>query len=341
MKLIATPVLVLFDDTGVATLKRGTTVVRLNVPFQAKACIDILQTFKAPGLDPKTFLARLDPAAAEAVSGLIEQMKMARFLVPDSVDLDNPETVFWMDYGQSRDAIEDGAKRLHLTMVGRNHLTERVAKGLTAAGLTINQWIDDPKLRGPALEMLDAAPWREISRLDVPETGEGTVSLIVATTDIGAETHLRPWNEFCVDNNLNFLPISLKDHKVAMGPYVRPFENACLECTRGRINANVMTLDRNDEEYRPEVPHAFGWHPMLLDTAVSLATVEILRQAVGALPAMRPDHIIADPIGTGTVTRHGVLRLPRCPVCSPIKRHSAPMVVDSEDRNAALINEYR
>ena len=341
MKLIATPVLVLFDDTGGATLKRGKTLIRLNAAFQAKACVNILQAFLAPGLDPEEFLAKLDPTAVEGVSRLIEQMKMARFLVPDTLDLDNPETVFWMDYGQSREAIKEGAKRLHLTMVGRNHLTERVAQAVTSAGLCVDQWIDDPKLRGPAIKTMAPVPWREISDLHVPDVEAGELSLVVAATDIGAETFLRPWNEFCVDNRLNFLPISIKDNKIALGPYVRPFQNACLECARGRINANVMTLDRDDEEYRPEVPHAFGWHPIVLDIAASLATAEILRQAVGALPAMRPDHIVADPIGTGTVTRHGVLRLPRCPVCSPIKRHSAPLVVDSEDRNAALINEYR
>lgn len=341
MRLISTPVLVMFEDTGGATFKRGNVQVQLNVPAQAKACLDILQAFQSPGMDPDDFLAKLDPSAVEGISGLIEQMKMSTFLMSADVDLDNPEATFWMDFGQSRAGIDDAATRLHVTMVGRNHLTERVANSLQAAGVTVDRWVDDPNLRGPALESLKDQQWDSSDGIEKPELDDVSLHLVVACTDIGAETHLRPWNEFCVDNGVNFLPISIKNNKIAMGPYVRPFENACFECARGRINANVMTLDREDEQYRPNVPHAFGWHPILLDTAAALATAEVLRQAFGCLPAVRPDHIIADPVGTGTVVRHGVLRLPRCPVCSPIKRHSAPMVVDSEDRNAALINEFR
>ena len=341
MKLIATPVLVVFDEVGAATFRRGNTKVELTSPIQAKACLDILNAFQFPGLDLDDFILKFETTAVEAVSSLIDQMKMSGFLVPDGTVVDNPEATFWRDFLQSRATIDDGASRLEVVMVGKSHLTERVAESLQAAGAKIDSWIDDPMLRGPALETLKTSQWTLSEGVSLAPRDDLNLRLIIACTDIGAETHLRPWNEFCVDNNIHFLPISLKDNKVNMGPYVRPHENACFECARGRINANAVTVDRADEEHRHLVPHAFGWHPILLDTAASLATAEVLRQTFGCLPALRPDHIIADPIGTGTVMRHGVLRLPRCPVCSPIKRHSAPMVVDSEDRNAALIAEYQ
>jgi bacteriocin biosynthesis cyclodehydratase domain-containing protein len=341
MKLIAPPLLVDRDETGAAVLIRGKSRVRLPSPQVSDMCLNILAAFRPPGQDDAAFKAQFPEQVSAGIAELVAQMRAGGFLVPAGTPVHDPTTVFWADHGQEPDTVAEAASKLDVTLVGRNRLALRLAEGLAEAGIAAARRVDDPCLRGPAMDSAEPLDWDASEGFTLPDPAEGTVQVVIACTDIGAETHLRPWNAYCVNTKRAFLPVSIKDNRVAVGPYVRPFESACFECARGRVNANAIGLDRSDEPQRPERPDAFGWHPMLLDTAATLVSAELLRQAVGALPPLTPDLVLADPVGRGTTARHKVLRLPRCPVCSSLARHATPMVVDSEDRNTELMEAFK
>lgn len=341
MKMIAAPVLVQFDETGAATLIKGNGRIKLPSAQISQTCLEILRAFESPGQDPEVFVSQFPAEVAAGINELIASMKTGGFLVDEHTPLANPENVFWSDYGQTTETIHDAVTKLDVTLVGHNRLSTRIADALSASGIFMARCVDDPNLRGPGLADAAQSEWVASEGFRMPEPSDDKVRLVIATTDIGAETHLRAWNEFCVDNKLLFLPVSIKGNQVSVGPFVRPFETGCFECARGRVNSNGINLDRSDEVHRPVQPAAFGWHPLLLDTAAMIVCTEVLRQAVGALPPLKPDLIVADPMGRGSQSRHRILRLPRCPVCSPLRKHTTPMVVDSEDRDTELMEAFK
>ncbi len=341
MNLIAPPILVTVDDSGSATLTKGHSRVRLPSAEVSRICLDLLEAFRAPGVDPEVFVARFSPQVAPGIRDLVAQMRAGGFLVPEGTPLHLPESVFWSDFGQSHATIAEATAQLDVTLVGCNALGARVAMGLETAGIVAARRVHDPDLRGPGWNDLLQSDWQSSDGFTLPAASDGTARLVIACTDIGAETHLRPWNAFCVENRVDFLPVSIKDNRIVVGPYVRPFQNGCFECARGRVNANAIRMNRDDEAERPTRPEAFGWHPVLLDTAAAQVVTEVLRQTLGALPPLTPGMIVADPMGTGATSRHPVLRLPRCPVCSPLRHHTTPMVVDSEDRDSQLLEAFK
>jgi bacteriocin biosynthesis cyclodehydratase domain-containing protein len=341
MKMIAAPVLAQFDDSGAATLIKGNGRIKLPTPQISKTCLDILRAFENPGQDPEVFVSQFSAEVADGINELISLMKAGGFLVDEHTPLANPENVFWSDYGQTTEAIDDAVTKLDVTLVGHNRLSTRIADSLGASGIFMARCVDDPNLRGPGLTEEEKSEWVASAGFRMPEPADDKVRLVIASTDIGAETYLRAWNEFCVENKILFLPVSIKGNQVCIGPFVRPFETGCFECARGRVNSNGINLDRSDEAHRPVQPAAFGWHPLLLDTAAMIVCTEVLRQAVGALPPLKPDLIVADPMGKGIQSRHRVLRLPRCPICSPIRKHATPIVVDSEDRDTELMEAFK
>jgi bacteriocin biosynthesis cyclodehydratase domain-containing protein len=341
MQLIAPPFLVQTDDTGCATLIRGTSRIRLPSPDISRSCLEILRAFQTPGRYAEDFIAQFADEMADGIGALVSHMRSAGFLVPADTAIDSPETVFWNDYGRNPESVSSAAAQLDVTLVGKNQLALKVADMLGTSGIAVARRVDDPNLRGPGMPPTKTADWTASEGFTLLAPQCDTQRLVIACTDIGAETHLRAWNDFCVNNRVPFLPASLRDNRVSVGPYVRPYESSCYECARARINANAIALHREDEELRPREPRAFGWHPLLLQNAAGIMVAEVFRQALSALPPLTPDVIAADPLGKGTVSRHKILRLPRCPVCSPLRHHAAPLVVDSEDRNNALLEAFK
>lgn len=325
MKLLAPPFLKTSDEGGKITIIRGARRVEFPNDNIAGRCLEILETFSRGDIEVEPFIQGFPEDIRPAVENLIKYMEQNRFLVPTDEFEGSPEEVFWNDNFLHHQEVKDLLSQTSIALVGKNHLSLEMHASLINVGIENLLLVDDPGLRGPGHEMIETGPWIT-SEAFLAHCAQGPKLLMVASTDIGAETNLRPWNEFSIASGLDFLPVSTRSSKVSVGPYVRPGVSACMECARARVNSNNDTLDRKSEGARAIVPQAFGWHPILLQSAALIAASEILRQHVGVFPGARNDLIVADPVGSGNSMRHRVLRLPRCPVCSPIAKHAAPLV---------------
>jgi len=344
MHLVATDALFTTDAEGQVSVVRGSNRISLPNAALGEVCRRIFAAFAPPGRDREEVIASLPAHLRPAFSGLVDELLARGFLQAAATAGNGADSVFWADHRTSPHAVAEAAAQRRIHLIGRNALTAAIDRGLRQAGLPVAARLDDPKLRGrPPLEATAEEAWRPAEGFTLEAADGRDPPLLIAATDLGAETWLRPWNAFAIDNGSQFLAASIKDNRGLVGPYVRPGEGPCLECARGRVNAHRYDREasRADEADRPAAPAAFGWHPMILDMVAAAAVAEALRQALGALPPRKPGLLELDPAGSGECRRHPVHRLPRCPACSPGRRHAAPLIVHDETTTEALLEAFR
>ena len=172
-----------------------------------------------------------------------------------------------------------------------------------------------------AARVLRRAGVGTVERQTWDEQGAWDVS-VVAPGALDAE-RLDTWNEHALAREQPWLQLLPYDGRfAAVGPLYLPGETACLRCYRLRRAASLgigELAERIDATVGP----------------VSGPAVEVAAGAVAALHLLRwlgmrdpyvPGVLFAVELRGGvSVTRHSVLRVPRCPVCSPLARRAAPL----------------
>jgi bacteriocin biosynthesis cyclodehydratase domain-containing protein len=156
--------------------------------------------------------------------------------------------------------------------------------------------------------------WAPSGRLDV-------VVVAPAAHELG---EVEPWNRVANERGTRWLPVLPYNGRfAAVGPLIVPDESCCFECVLRRRGAN---LDYGDQFRRIEqVPLAARADPAFEACAGALAAHLVLRW-IGA-----QDHSLPGVLYTlearpaPAVGEHPVLRVPRCPVCSPVERLAPPL----------------
>src|SRR4029077_6600279 len=140
------------------------------------------------------------------------------------------------------------------------------------------------------------------------------VTCIVATSDFGGQQVLLPWNAFCVERGVHFLPVTLQDIVGYIGPLVIPEETACLACLRAGQNGNVIQADekRIAETDAREGQHVIAAHPAMLSTLADIAAFELHRFYAG-LPLWKAGRLIEVNLVATSMTSRKVFKAPRCP----------------------------
>lgn len=151
-------------------------------------------------------------------------------------------------------------------------------------------------------------------------------SLMLDGNDVGVwcadspdEDELREVNLSAARSGTPWLAATLGADHATVGPFVLPGQSACHECFRLRLLSNRSMLDDalGVPVTRSQPPSAL---PTCFVTLVAAtAASEVVRRlsglarptSVGAFLSLTPAEALA--------TRHEVLKLPRCPVCGPIR----------------------
>jgi bacteriocin biosynthesis cyclodehydratase domain-containing protein len=154
--------------------------------------------------------------------------------------------------------------------------------------------------------------------------GSGRIDLAVVAPAADEIVELDSWNRVANESAVPWLPVLPYDGRFAsIGPLVVPGETCCYECVRRRRAANLEYGEHVREIER--APLTALADPAFEAFVAALAAHLALRWIGvhdGSLPGVlhaveaRPAFVVGE---------HPVLRVPRCPVCSPVDRVAAPL----------------
>jgi bacteriocin biosynthesis cyclodehydratase domain-containing protein len=164
-----------------------------------------------------------------------------------------------------------------------------------------------------------------------PRTPNDLLRLIAgsATVIVCGEAPSTPlWrlvNEACLSAEIPWIRAYVHNTKGFVGPCVIPFQSPCYTCFELRMKSNVTSLDEYMafEAYREHGEHA-GAEVGLLNATVHLisgyACVEAVKLITRFAYPPTCGQLHAIDFLTFEVSRHEILKLPRCPACGPLRK---------------------
>jgi molybdopterin-synthase adenylyltransferase len=339
-KLLALPVQIIALEDGVL-LKRGALETFIAGERAGEVLALILELAGNAGATRDELLAAFAAPDRPAVDGVIDSL-LERKILKSKTEGEEEEglaaaesslDLFYWSFGQqSRDAVARMNQR-KLSILGVNQISRQLAQALAATGVESVSVIDYPLLRNLRLFHEDGSLRADLWNLPAPVEYQawadgldrGMIDCLIATADFGGLHWMRQWNEVCVRHGIHFLPVVLQNLIGYVGPLVIPGETACFECVRGRQNSHF----ENPTSYRAAELAAFegqaiaGFHPSMASVLGDIATIELTKFYGGGLPMRRTGTLIEVNLLQPAITTHRVLKLPRCPVCSPLLSRAA------------------
>ena len=326
---------------GGVILKRGTVEIKIEGAGAEAAVQLVLEAAAGNGATREEICTQFASPNRPIIDNLIQQLLDRRILVPiddSGTPGDAPEgslDIFYWQFGKRTAEVNTLLNGRCIAILGVNFIARQLAAALTAAGVEKIQIVDYPVLRNLRLfdenDELNADQWPTSMQHLITdyETWVKTTDLedlrcLVATSDFGSQHLLRPWNEFCLQHNLHFLPVVLRDMIGYVGPLVVPGETACLECLRARQNANLQDIEaeRATEHKAFEGQMVTGFHPSMASVLGDVAAIE-LSKFYGGLPEWRVGMLIEVNLVATKMKARKVLRVPRCAACSNLNRRSS------------------
>ena len=322
-------------------IKRGCTEVQIR-GVNAGAVIErIISSSTQNSVTKDSLLASFPHADQPSVSQLIDQLIERRLLVSstsadsNSGNHENSTDIFYWHFDQTKAEISQRLDAQKITIVGVNYISRQLAISLSESGFTQVEVVDEPGLRNlrffdPPRE-LQLQHWPTPLRTPVAmkqwEAGADLNSLdcIIATSDFGSAPILREWNTYCIHHNLRFFPIVLSNMIGYIGPLVIPQETACFECLLARQNSHLSDPSRKQtvDQVAFDSQNIVGFHPSMASIIGDIAAMEMTKFYSQSMPLWNVGKLIEVNLLATRMTPRKVLKLPRCPVCSPLQTQAA------------------
>jgi len=337
-KLRALPLQLIEIDEGVL-VKRGFTVLKVQGEGAALAVQTVLSTL---GRNPSTReeISNLFSAPErEAVSQLLDMLMSKRLVVSSHSqtnslgrsDQESPLEIFYWNFGQSAHNAVEQFNNHQVTILGVNTISLRLLSSLTNSGFRNAEIVDHPQFRN--LRLFDSNGTLSIKGFSYPHeisprnyqdwlehTDPQSIGCLVATSDFGGRLSFQEWNQFCVKNQLHFLPVSLRDEIGFVGPLVIPGETACFECLIARKNSHMPNRlhAKAIDDHASSGQDVIGFHPSMTSILGDIAAMELNKFYSGRIPGWKVGTLIEVNLLTSRMIPRKVLKIPRCPICSTL-----------------------
>ena len=328
------PLQLIETEDGVL-LKRGNTILDVNGQGAKTAVPLVLSSLSLPGSTQEEVVQKFSGPDRQAVSQFIERLIANKLAIPADTPDSRPTSqeshldIFYWHFGETTGQVTKRLNRQHITIMGANHISRQISAAFVASGVDNFEVVDDPQLRNTRMVNTEgtyrAGIWAE-SHQPKPlqewkeETDPALLSCIIGTSDFGGISLLGGWNQFCVDKKIFFLPVILQDQIGSVGPLVIPGETACLECLLARQDSHKPASQRSRpiEESAHEGQSIIGFHPSMASILGDIAAFELTKFFSGVLPGWNVGTTLEINLLSSRMTPRKVLKVPRCPVCSPL-----------------------
>lgn len=337
-KLRLLPIQIVERDEGIV-LRRG--VEQILIPDgNALLVMRVIQKALLKAARTETELVGLFAGPARPViSSLLEVLRAKRFIV--ALDADDaaqgessagqecPTDVFYWHFNQTQARVAKILNEKRWAFVGVNLLNQQLLTAMLDEGLENYVIVDDPLLRNAPLYddrfALTSAFWHgqrshmldEDSFIDSTPVKEG---FLVAASEFGGGCLLERWNEYAVTNEIAFYPVLLQNMVGYSGPLVIPGESPCLACMRARQNSNAGGFEekRFMERHACDGQEVAAYHRSMLRVLATLAQFDLVKFKANIqweLGTLCEVNLLS-----GNIDRRRLLKAPRCPVCSGLRR---------------------
>ncbi|MGI9111819.1 MAG: TOMM precursor leader peptide-binding protein [Gaiellaceae bacterium] len=234
---------------------------------------------------------------ALAVERALELLAEKRLLVEGSADLRSADLEALAEHsGCSVSDLRDRLEAAVVAVVGDDDvLTEPLARLLRAAGVG-----------------------------DVRQHSTGSPDLTVVLSSPADPAMLEAWNQRALHNGLVWLPAGDFDGATAtIGPLVIPYETGCHECLLLRSGS---TSGCAAELAGLRSVRRACLIPAPVESLVLAATAHLaIRWIALRDPALAGTVVTVETAASLEVRSHTLLRVPRCPACSPTRNTSSPL----------------
>jgi bacteriocin biosynthesis cyclodehydratase domain-containing protein len=338
-RLVAVPVQVIGADDGVI-LARGCVEVKVAGARAAEVVQVVLRATQGEGTTRQALGEAFAAPDRPGVLELVDELVKRRLLVPagtappTAAEGETALEVFYWHFGERAERVVENLNAGRITILGVNAISRQLATSLAASGMANVEVVDFHILRNLRLfgdsDGVDPGEWPESSPppLTYDQWSNGLeiadLGCVVATSDFGGRHLMREWNEFCVANRKHFLPVVLDRMIGFVGPHVIPGESACYECLRARESA---AMDNPDDQRASELG-AFArqplnsFHPTMAAVVAEIAALELTKFYSQVMP-WKVGRLIEINLLAVEMKARKVLKLPRCPVCSPVNWRSS------------------
>ncbi len=155
-------------------------------------------------------------------------------------------------------------------------------------------------------------------------SGSTAADLLVVSPEADEVDALLAWNRHVLEEPRRWLPVLPFDGRMAaIGPLIVPWETCCYECLLRRRAANLEYGELLAEI--EAVPVAADGGALLGRLAACLAAHLVIRWVIGRDTAVAGVLYALETRPGPRITEHPVLRVPRCPACSPVERRPSPL----------------
>ncbi len=182
----------------------------------------------------------------------------------------------------------------------------------------------DLQLNIHAVNPVEITDWAEVVR---------DLSMVVVLLQGPIVFH--PWleklNAAALAAGMPWTSVALLDgDSIHVGPTIRPGVTACYKCFELRLKSNLARLDSNEafEAYLHQNQERidFGFLPPVAEIVAGLAAIETVRTLSPDTVARTSGKLMMFNISDLTTTFHPILKLPRCPACSPARNQPSQRV---------------
>jgi molybdopterin-synthase adenylyltransferase len=342
------------EEDGAINLARGGFSTRFTDPAVA-AFLELLLGRQSGPVDPEALKAELAAPEHDLFERVVEFLAQRRILVAWDLDdaaaqypAETPRDVFFWEFMESAQTVAARLESIGIAVVGVNETARQLCQSLAASGAGPRLIIDDPLLRNLSLfdgDTVVQERWNNSGSIVAADRWEQAlvehnIGCVVATGDHGGTHHFNRWNARCLEKELHFFPVLLRQYQGLVGPFVIPGETACYACYRARDNSAKPSPSRLPYEQSPT--HAWqsavGYLPPMATMLGALASVELIKFYAQLLPSAASRVIEFNFIGSKATPRP-ILKVPRCPACSTLNEHARVQIL-KEPGIASTINDF-
>jgi bacteriocin biosynthesis cyclodehydratase domain-containing protein len=134
-------------------------------------------------------------------------------------------------------------------------------------------------------------------------------------------------NRLCLEHDLNWTSYRSLGARYEIGPTIVPRQTACFRCLELRRLANASSYESHRDSWRSLAARRMGLGSLNVTFGADLLALEAIKMLTGFSRPVTYGSLFTFDLLTFEATVHPVLKIPRCPHCSPAAAQRPSLII--------------